>query len=247
MFIKYLNKDISHLDRIPQVVSENRGCFYAFIKNINSYISSSTSVVYSMIEQIQPVIGTSFSQDISTAYLERLCTKMGVYKRYWAENTDEATKKRILFSAIQGVVSKRLATSTKQNLSDLLMSLYSGDELPTIEDGADNTGTIMTFQATINNATANVNEAYMSKYLVPQITGVQSNLTFKIAGTLTSMPLSGSGNSYRETETITDNTVSYRWLDLDKKDSNYKEVAVYNTTSSDLEITTTGSWVLEIV
>lgn len=223
MFIDYLNKDISHVNRLPQTVKEEQK-FTEFITLLSNYIDESSAQIYAVLENIVPIIGSAYSDDISITYLRRLVDKFGIKLPFTGADLTENQLRLLYFTAIQGFSLQRISDSSKSSMIELLSTLYPSEQglenQIEISDGGVG-GAVMTYTATIKNFSASAGSEYLSKYLQPTITGVGSALNFNYYGSFSAMFWSGSSEiAVPETIPATDNpyrnlTTSFKWAAFD--------------------------------
>lgn len=189
MFIDYLNKDISHVNRLPQIVEEEQK-FTEFITLLSNYIDESSAQIYAVLENIVPIIGSAYSDDISITYLRRLVDKFGIKLPFTGSSLTENQLRLLYFTAIQGFSLQRISDSSKSSMVELLSTLYPSEQglenQIEVSDGGVG-GAVMTYTATIKNFSASAGSEYLSKYLQPTITGVGSTLNFNYYGSFSAM------------------------------------------------------------
>lgn len=189
MSISYVNPNISHIDRIPQIVKEKSG-FYKFIIDLCAYIDDSSKQIYNLLSKITQIAYAQYSENIDINYLKRLITKCGINIKWLESNINESDLRKIYFTAIQGFVVSRLSDSSKNNLEYLLNTIF-GDIASTIvvtDYGVDgDADAIMKYTAELTGVSLAGSEAYFSNYIKPKITGVLAQFTFISNGNLCAM------------------------------------------------------------
>jgi len=256
MTIEYLDdKNISHLERVPQIVREKQG-FFNLLKGLELYIDESAEQLYGFLSQIIGIIGKDFTEDVDKNYLTRLIAKCGIKLQWYSSNLSDTELKRLYYYAINGFAIKRVSDSTKINLSQILQTLY-GDNV-VIEDGglSDDPNAIMTYKVTINGVGAGaVSNQFLIQYLKPEITGVESEFIFNASGYFAAMQFD-NGAEISPDEDFDESTYPYKDFIYATKFMNYTvadgEYAIYEieeetpTLYGNCVARKTGSWMLEL-
>lgn len=257
MYINYLNKDISHIDRVPQVVTYDSG-FYKFIQNYCTYADESSKQLYNILNNITNIFASGYAVNVSISYLERLITKFGIVLPYMPENITDENKRLLYITALQGFALKRVANGTKQDLYNFLLTMYppQNPEIPgiTINDRYNAVDSVMSYTVTIDNFVQPAEQAFLANYIIPEITGVNSFFTFNINGYLSGMILQYGGGKWSEISPKTSllpyagSNGSFMWKNLEYIGGTWQETVVSQSSSqADYELPTcTGTWVLEV-
>lgn len=248
MKIEYLNnKDISHIDRVPQIVREKHG-FYRLMELLSEYVDESSEQLYNILKGITQIVSAQYSPNIDINYLRRLIVKCGISIDYLSLDLTEDGLKQLYFTAIQGFVVGRLSDGSKHNLTDLLQTIFgnSVSSMEVVDKGIETTPTIMSYSATLVGVALVNAQTYFSYYIKPAITGVNALFTFISNGNLSAMPFTEISEGLYGEQVPTTSDYSYNSMSFETG----KEKIIYTKHEQGqpeiLLSDATAFWVLEL-
>ena len=249
----------SHIDRLPQVITRDRNCFYEFIKNIVEYVNNSSNEIY----KINKITSDGLNNITNIPYLQRLCELLDIKLRYASKSGFDATT---YIAAINGIALVRNLDGSKQSIINFLNAVYGGNESADVIDGGltDLDNNAMSYVANVNNYVKG-NTEILASYFKPQLTGVEEQFKFKSKGYFTSMKTKQEtiGEVTKITELQSDSNEykdfngSLNWMDYDiqRIDLALTETFGINEVEDnpvDIELASnmsayTGKWIAEII
>ena len=143
----------------------------------------------------------------------------------------DTTLKSIYKTALQGLSVARNNDATKNGLYSLLQTIYPGSNI----DIKESTGTqVMSFVATIRNKTSTSNIAYLSEYLRPSITGVNSVIQYELVGYFAAMSIDVSNQNIEQIISSSPNA-ALCWSDFNNNTETSNTKPSKNTVSRPLQ------------
>ena len=176
MYINYLEKDISHTDRIPQIVRQQPG-FYELIQKLCEYIDTSTAEIYNILSGVLPLYVDSDNMLLS--YLQRLLNKSGINLKWMSATTDDSTLKQVYKQALLGLSVLRNTDSTRATLISTLCAAFNVS--PNSITISENNSEAMAYTADINGLATTTELSYLANYVKPNITGTNSIIQFRVS------------------------------------------------------------------
>lgn len=230
MRIPYLNnKDISHTERIPQVVKEKPG-FYKLIQLLGNYIDASTESIYTELSEAVEV--DKITEETKPRHVQHLLNKVGTTITALPDS-DSTPSISLQKAALQGTVLNRRFSGSKYSLKESLSNMFnvSGDNIEITDEGT------MQISVSVKGIPSNISAEYIPLYIVPNITGVTCESSFETWQSFSTVEIANG----TELQTASDN-LSLCWMGVQGN----KEVASNPPSDTTNYNNYTGLWALQV-